>query len=1175
MYNSITAGMVFINMTLKDAELRDGLKKSQQKIESFASHAKRALAEINLAASGSGAAFLAVSGQVYSAMRVFTRFDDKIRTLKAISGGTASAIAGLEKYIRQQGATTAFTADQIADGTVELSRMGFEVDELQEALRPVMDLVRATGEETFKLGEVSDYAASVLRIFNLRADKFGDVCDVMAFAANKSSAGIADMGEAFKIAGPSAAAVNEDVRDTAAALMLMANAGIKGSLAGTSLRKIYQSIAAESGKTEGLSAEEIQAGYRGSEALQSLGIRVVDDKGNLRKAADVMVDLARAVRDMKTGEKINFATEVFDLRGSLGALTMLADSSGQMKKFHSEMQNIAGYAHNLAEEMESGPGGVLRRLFAGLSEAARSFGMIAFQAFSPLLVQLTNLATALVKLMDGGNFAVSTLTKMSVYLLGAGAGIKALAIALSGFKAMFAPLFKITGFFDHFISGVHAAEKAAAEEAFKIKQNAALKAKAEEVSAAQRKLADIKSRREEIRNSLAAAQAVVADEKKKLEAARRRYAEMEAMNTKAKSRHIATGQTGKFRDLPEFKTSSKDVSSQEKSVVSAEKAVKKYSEELDALNFRVAKAAQESSKLVSAYNTSSQAVFAAGKARIFHVQALNKSLSALGANTAGVKGQSLALARAMNMSARYALVISSSTVKQLQAAGASKILALSLKGVATAQLAVNAAMKMMAKNPLGTAAVVTGIINVLGQGIQEYFYNRVFEAKFKAIVVETDAVTRAGEMLEGKHNQQDLRLSRLQQLSQKQEPLSNEEMQEAEEHLKILKSEGVELAAVFDKAGKRFSLLNGADSKLKEKQVGDLGKNYHELLALRDKTMKELNQIPEGFWRATFSSGSPRIAREQREKLSEQLRLLEREIEKTKQRANARRGKPVTGIAERIEKEAARVKASAEEIKKATDEIVKIEDANVAFVSSDLENEIHKIREVRKEYEKYIEVLLLAEKAKRNPNTSYIADLESRLAKAREDFAEQEREAKNKAAIAERATTHYFVDKYNEDKKKQAETVVSDKFSDLLSGKKYGEAQKYMAGLMSEALARWREAVNNFNKSYGQARSAGSERGTAVSAMEQKTLDDLKKAGDEAFAQFASYRDRLREAREAGDDALKSVDRTGMGDWSVRNLSSMLGASSWQERTAKATEDTAKNTKRMLRLKDGTIISYS
>ena len=93
--------------------------------------------------------------------------------------------------------------------------------------------------------------------------------------------------------------------------------------------------------------------------------------------------------------------------------------------------------------------------------------------------------------------------------------------------------------------------------------------------------------------------------------------------------------------------------------------------------------------------------------------------------------------------------------------------------------------------------------------------------------------------------------------------------------------------------------------------------------------------------------------------------------------------------------------------------------------------------------------------------------------------------------------------------------------------------------------------------------------------MEQKTLDELKKAGDEAFAQLVSYRDRLREARKAGDDALKSVDRTGMGDWSVRNLSSMLGASSWQERTAKATEDTAKNTKRMLRLKDGTIISYS
>ena len=157
MYNSITAGMVFINMTLKDAELRDGLKKSQQKIESFASHAKRALAEINLAASGSGAAFLAVSGQVYSAMRVFTRFDDKIRTLKAISGGTASAIAGLEKYIRKQGATTAFTADQIAAAAF------LKEEEVETVLRELpLTVKEEEGTYKYRLDGSSSYLPPLL-----------------------------------------------------------------------------------------------------------------------------------------------------------------------------------------------------------------------------------------------------------------------------------------------------------------------------------------------------------------------------------------------------------------------------------------------------------------------------------------------------------------------------------------------------------------------------------------------------------------------------------------------------------------------------------------------------------------------------------------------------------------------------------------------------------------------------------------------------------------------------------------------------------------------------------------------------------------------------------------------------------------------------------------------------
>ena len=993
--------------------------------------------------------------------------------------------------------------------------------------------------------------------------------------------------------------------------------------------------------------------------------------------------------------------------------------------------------------MESGPGGVLRRLFAGLSEAARSFGMIAFQAFSPLLVQLTNLATALVKLMDGGNFAVSTLTKMSVYLLGAGAGIKALAIALSGFKAMFAPLFKITGFFDHFISSAHAAEKAhlkwldtvkknqivqeadvkfsqasadldktkkhrdevkaaqdsalAVEAAEKKKLDTArrrltvledlekkqrarheaasarrmsdedfrglereLAAQEKAVESSAKKTEQLRARYSEVQTSVDEARAVELAEQQKLEAVRKRFAAQEALNEKWRLQHTLSGSTKKFQETPEFTSvkkeleaqekvvaqatakragiekrrhldelqrtseeakatlaaeqqklaavkarydaevalrkrhadagligkytpsptvtaASAELSAQEKAVAQAAKAVKKYSEELSAAETKVSAASDALKKADTALKFANQSVVIGGTQYEFFNKAIQRTVLRIKGESQALQGNIAVRLRSILTSKMHLTVLSHASVAMLQQAGASKALAFSLKGLAAAQLTVNAAMKMMAQNPLGTATAIIGTLTTIANYLHNEFYNKRFEIRLDIITSEIGAQQSLGERLEEQHKDEDLRLKRLQQLSQKNVPLTSAEMEEAQSHLSILKSQGVELAAVFDKAGKSFSLIGDTSGSLRDKQVGEIQKNTQSLLRAREKVKKELEKQGgfEGRVGANVLNNGVDNAIKKREALVKQLNIIEQEIAKNNRRIAARGSKPVTGIAERIEKEAARVKASAEEIKKATDEIIKIEDANVAFVSSDLENEIHKIREVRKEYEKYMDVLLKTEKAKRNPNTSYIADLESRLAQARKDFAEQEREAKNKAVIAEQATTHYFVDKYNEDKKKQAETVISDKFSDLLSGKKFGEAQKYMAGLMAEALARWREAVNNFNKSYGQARSAGSERGTAVSAMEQKTLDDLKKAGDEAFAQLASYRDRLREARKAGDDALKSVDRTGMGDWSVRNLSSMLGASSWQERTAKATEDTAKNTKRMLRLKDGTIISYS
>lgn len=428
----IKAGAAYIELTTNNHKLLAGLQKAQVQIRTFGQSLK-----------GVGADMMQTAGAIalplaYS-IKGFAAFDDKIKALRAISGATPKEIQKLMKLIRHLGGTTAFTAQQVAEGAVSLSRLGFSASELTDGIKPAMDLVRATGEETYRLGELSEYAAANLRIFSLHSSDFSDVCDVMAYAANGSAMNIQDLGEAMKIAGPSAFSVNENIRDTAAALMLLANAGVKGSLAGTSLRKIYQSLAAQSGMTEGLSPDQIAEGIRGNEQLAAMGIKVIDpDTGNLRKAADIMIDLAKRVKAMKSGQKINFATDVFDLRGSLGALSML-NNPKELANFRKALDNIEGYAAKTAEEMERGIGGVFRFIISQFQEMQLAIGDAFQETFMPYLKKIpliTQAITYFVKehkdLVSWIVLGISSIAALGVILFGLGAIIKIIASVLGG-----------------------------------------------------------------------------------------------------------------------------------------------------------------------------------------------------------------------------------------------------------------------------------------------------------------------------------------------------------------------------------------------------------------------------------------------------------------------------------------------------------------------------------------------------------------------------------------------------------------------------------------------------------------------------------------------------------------------------------------------------------------------
>lgn len=423
----IRAGEAFVRITADNSALIHGLDTAKQALRSFGQTLK-----------GLGADMMQLSGAIalplsFSA-KAFADFDDKVRILKAITGATVGETSTLTSYMRELGATTAFTAEQVAQGAVELSRMGFNVTEVKDGLRPIMDLVRATGTETFRLGEIASYASATMRGFGLSSENFADVCDIMGVAADNSAMDIADLGEAMKIVAPSAKTINEDIKDTAASLMLMANAGIRGSLAGTSLRKVYQSLAAQSGKIKGLSQEQIEEGIRGAEELSGMGISLVDKSGNLRKTNDIMADIAKKARALKTGEKINFATDIFDLRGSLGALSLM-DNAASLDEFRARLDNSRGFTRKVAEDMEQGIGGAIRLIVSQFKEMQITIGEALWKTFGKklrngivsVIRSFRNLISENKKLASQFVVGVGAVFGFGVALFGLGAALKIVA----------------------------------------------------------------------------------------------------------------------------------------------------------------------------------------------------------------------------------------------------------------------------------------------------------------------------------------------------------------------------------------------------------------------------------------------------------------------------------------------------------------------------------------------------------------------------------------------------------------------------------------------------------------------------------------------------------------------------------------------------------------------------
>ncbi len=418
----IRAGAAYIELYANDNKLVRGLNRAQKRLKAFGSSVQRIGARLTGIGTGLAAGF-AIS------TRVFAGFDDKMRAVRAVTGATEAQFQSLREEAKRLGRTTSFTAGQVAEAMTELGRAGFKPEAILSSTEAVLALARATSTE---LPRATEIAGAALRGFALPVDQMARVTDVLTATANGSAQTLEDLFEAMKPVAPIAAEAGASIEETAAAIAVLANNGIKGSLAGNALARAYKNLTNESKQAE----------------LRKFGVEAVDAQGNLRPLADILNDLAKATKGLGSAQRLSIFETLFG-RGQAAALK-LASSAEAFDELQDKIKNSAGLAAKTAEEMDAGIGGSFRKLLSAVEGIAIAIGEAIQKPVRRAADAITKISGWITTLINQNQKLVITILKLTAVMIGIGIALVIAGVAIIAIGAVFGSLAAI-------ITGVGAA----------------------------------------------------------------------------------------------------------------------------------------------------------------------------------------------------------------------------------------------------------------------------------------------------------------------------------------------------------------------------------------------------------------------------------------------------------------------------------------------------------------------------------------------------------------------------------------------------------------------------------------------------------------------------------------------------------------------------------------------
>ena len=305
---------------------------------------------------------LALTAFIAISVAVGAKFGQSMAKVKALTGASATDFKAMREEALRLGKATEFSAGQAADAMGIFAMAGFKTNEIITAVAPTLDFAAASGLE---MAEAADIAARVMGGMQLKATELTHATDVMTKAFTSANMDATDVGMAMQFVGAVGKTLGKDLEEVVGTITALAGAGIRGSMAGTGLRKVLMQLANK--KVQG--------------DLKAIGVSVTDAAGGMKPISKIIGDITRATKNMTDMEVADLGLQMFGARGGVAFLALMGQGEQAIHDHTEALRGADGLTAKIAATMRD----TLATSFKLVQSAAADLSIAVSDVFEPFI----------------------------------------------------------------------------------------------------------------------------------------------------------------------------------------------------------------------------------------------------------------------------------------------------------------------------------------------------------------------------------------------------------------------------------------------------------------------------------------------------------------------------------------------------------------------------------------------------------------------------------------------------------------------------------------------------------------------------------------------------------------------------------------------------------------------